>query len=151
MHAFLLFLHLASVIVWVGGMFFAHICLRPVVNAQLQPPQRLQMMASILGRFFPIVAKMIVILFISGFALMSINGFAHAPLNWHLMMALGLTMAAIFSLIYIVFFRRLQGAVAEQDWPKAALAMNRTRQLVLLNLCLGILTTGIATLGGLLG
>ena len=37
----LLFLHLAGVIVWVGGMFFAYFCLRPAAVRVLQPPQRL--------------------------------------------------------------------------------------------------------------
>ena len=34
------FLHLASVIVWVGGMFFAYVCLRPVAASQLAPTHR---------------------------------------------------------------------------------------------------------------
>ena len=41
MRSILLLLHLSGVIVWVGGMFFAHFCLRPVAALQLPPPQRL--------------------------------------------------------------------------------------------------------------
>jgi uncharacterized membrane protein len=52
MNRLLVLIHLLAVIVWIGGMFFAHVCLRPVAAAQLQPPQRLPLLAAILGRFF---------------------------------------------------------------------------------------------------
>ena len=37
------FIHLLPIIVWVGGMIFAHVCLRPAV-AQLEPPVSLRLM-----------------------------------------------------------------------------------------------------------
>jgi uncharacterized membrane protein len=148
MRALLVFIHLAGVIVWVGGMFFAHFCLRPVAAAQLPPPQRLPLLAGVLGRFFPAVAVAVVAILGSGLALMLGPGFARAPVHWHLMTAIGLAMAAIFAIIYLHFFRRLRDSVAAADWPAAAAAMNRIRQLVALNLALGTLTLAVATLGG---
>jgi uncharacterized membrane protein len=148
MHALLVFIHLAGVIVWVGGMFFAHFCLRPVAAAQLPPPQRLPLLAGVLGRFFPAVAIAVVAILGSGLALMLGAGFARAPLHWHLMMTIGLAMAAIFAVIYLSLFRRLRAGVAATDWPAAGAAMNRIRQLVALNLALGALTVTVATLGG---
>ena len=47
-------LHVLSIIVWIGGMVFAHFFLRPAV-AQLEVPQRLQLMHDVLGRFFQTV------------------------------------------------------------------------------------------------
>ena len=44
-------LHLLSIIVWIGGMVFAHVFLRPAV-AQLDVPVRLRLMHDVLGRFF---------------------------------------------------------------------------------------------------
>ena len=41
-HPLLLFLHVAGVVVWVGGMFFAYVCLRPRAASQLEPPPRLR-------------------------------------------------------------------------------------------------------------
>lgn len=38
--SFLLFLHLAGVVLWVGGMFFAYVCLRPTAVKLFEPPQR---------------------------------------------------------------------------------------------------------------
>ena len=49
----LLFLHLVAVAVWVGGMFFAYVCLRPVAAAQLDPPLRLALWVGVFSRFFP--------------------------------------------------------------------------------------------------
>jgi len=45
--------HVLATVVWVGGMFFAHQCLRPVVRAQLEGPQRLRLWNGVFGRFFP--------------------------------------------------------------------------------------------------
>ncbi|NTV95532.1 MAG: hypothetical protein HGA75_08965, partial [Thiobacillus sp.] len=41
--------HVLATVVWVGGMFFAHQCLRPVVLAQLEPPQRLRLWDGVFG------------------------------------------------------------------------------------------------------
>lgn len=147
----LLLLHLAGVIVWIGGMFFAHFCLRPVAAVQLPPPQRLPLLAAVLGRFFVAVAVAIVAILASGFALMAAAGFGHAPIGLHVMMTLGLVMTAIFGIIYFGHFSRLRAGVARQDWPVAGAAMNRIRVLVATNLALGTLTVVVATLGSLLG
>lgn len=151
MRNLLLFIHLAGVIVWVGGMFFAHFCLRPVAAAQLQPPQRLPLLAGVLGRFFIAVAVSIVAILLSGLAALAMAGLAKPPLYWHLMMGIGLIMTAIFGVIYFKFYRALQAGVAMQDWPAAGAAMNRIRILVATNLGLGALTVVVATLGASFG
>lgn len=147
MRQLLIFLHLAGVIVWVGGMFFAHVCLRPVAAEQLPPPQRLPLLTAVLGRFFKAVGLAIAAILGSGLVIMLSAGFAASPLHWHLMMALGLAMTVIFALIAGVFYPRLRAAVGQQDWPVGGAAMNRIRQLVMTNLLLGALTVGVATLG----
>ena len=38
--AFAIFLHVLAVVIWVGGMYFAHQMLRPVAADLLAPPQR---------------------------------------------------------------------------------------------------------------
>ena len=48
-----LFLHVMGVVVWVGGMFFAYMALRPVAASVLEPPQRLTLWAGVFGKFFP--------------------------------------------------------------------------------------------------
>ena len=53
-YALLKTVHVLSIIVWIGGMVFAHFFLRPAV-AQLEPPARLRLMHDVLGRFFQAV------------------------------------------------------------------------------------------------
>lgn len=147
MRSILLLLHLSGVIVWIGGMFFAHFCLRPVAASQLPPPQRLPLLAAVLGRFFTVVVASIVAILGSGFARMADTGFAQAPLHWHAMSGLGVLMATIFGVIYFLHYPRLKAGVAAQDWPGAGAAMNHIRLLVATNLGLGVLTVVVATLG----
>ena len=60
-----LLLHSLAAVIWVGGMFFAHMALRPAIFA-LDPPVRLTLMRSALGRFFPWVLASIAALLVSG-------------------------------------------------------------------------------------
>lgn len=141
----LVLIHLLAVIVWVGGMFFAHFCLRPVAAAQLPPPQRLPLMQAVLGRFFAIVGVAVAVLWISGSVRLAQTG-AGSPWNWHAMTALGLAMSVIFGLIALRFYPRLRAAVAVQDWPAGAQALNAIRALVLTNLILGAVAIALAVL-----
>ena len=70
MHPIFLFFHLIGVVLWVGGMFFAHMTLRPSAAELLQPPLRLPLLAATLGRFFTWVSVSIVLILVSGVAIM---------------------------------------------------------------------------------
>jgi uncharacterized membrane protein len=143
----LLYLHVASVVVWVGGMFFAYVCLRPVAAAQLQPAQRLPLWRGVFDLFLNWVWVAIAVILSSGLAMMLQVGFKSAPFNWHIMFLLGLSMMLIFALVYFVPYRMLGRACDAQDWPAGGAALGRIRKLVGLNLLLGLLNIGIATLG----
>jgi uncharacterized membrane protein len=148
MQQFWILLHLAGVVVWVGGMFFAHFCLRPAALA-LPPPQRLPLMAGALGRFFAWVLAAIGLVWASGLAMMLAAGFGAAPRAWHAMMGVALVMTAIFAVIRFAHYPRLRARVDAADWPAAAVSLNAIRQLVTVNLGLGLLTMAIATVGRL--
>ncbi|MFZ5511505.1 MAG: CopD family protein [Pseudomonadota bacterium] len=150
MKPLLLFLHLASVVLWVGGMFFAYMCLRPVAAQQLQPPQRLPLWAAVFARFFPWVWLAVSLILASGLAMLLQAGFAVAPLNWHAMMTIGIVMMLIFAYVFFVPYGRLRQAVQAQDWQRAGAALNQIRRLVGINLILGFTTVAVATLGQLL-
>jgi len=139
-------IHLLAVIVWVGGMFFAHVCLRPVAAAQLPPPQRLPLLSAVLGRFFAVVGIALVLLWGSGLLRFAQTG-AGIPAHWHAMLGLGAVMTVIFAVIVLRFYRRLRAALAVEDWPQAGKAMNSIRVLVLVNLILGFITVAVAMLG----
>lgn len=144
------FLHLASVVVWVGGMFFAYVCLRPVAASQLEPPVRLKLWAGVFGYFFPWVWGAVLLILLTGTSTLLSVGFAQAPVHWHLMLALGLLMAAVYLYVYFVAYARLKAAVADQRWPDGGAALGKIRQLVGFNLSLGVLTMLMATAGRLL-
>lgn len=143
-HALLVFVHVLGVVVWVGGMGFAHFVLRPSAVQTLQPPQRLPLMAAALGRFFRIVTMAVVAIVISGAWVLLSVGWASAPRAWHVMLGTGLVMAGVFAWIYGRLYPRLRDAVAASEWPQAAAALDRIRRLVLFNLVLGVVTIAVA-------
>ncbi len=145
----LLMLHLAGVAVWVGGMFFAYQCLRPVAAAQLAPPERLRLWDAVLERFFRWVWLAVVLIPASGLATLVTVGMGTAPRHWHVMLLTGTLMIAIFLFVYFAPYAALRRAVAAGDWPAGGAALGRVRQLVGWNLLLGLFTIAVATAGRL--
>jgi len=146
----LLFVHVISIVVWVGGMFFAYQCLRPVAAQQLAPPERLRLWDGVFTRFFPWAWAAAVLLPFSGLSIIGTIGWSAAPLRWHLMLLTGFVMIAIFLLVFFFPFRVLRKSVQAQDWKSGGEALARIRQLVGLNILLGLLTIAIATVGRLI-
>jgi len=102
-----------SIIVWIGGMVFAHFFLRPAV-AQLEPPARLRLMHDVLGRFFQAVLLASLLTLASGVWMLGrvakqvvqSGGSFEMPLAWTVMAVLGVAMVAIFLHIRFALFRR---------------------------------------------
>lgn len=140
----LILLHLSSVIVWVGGMFFAYFCLRPAAAQLIEPSQRLPLWVATFDQFFRMVAVAVALILISGFGMFAQTGFAFAPLGWHIMLALGLAMVGVFGYIYLVLYPRLSGHCEVSAWPAAAAVLNSIRQLVAVNLILAACTVTAA-------
>src|SRR5699024_592184 len=112
-------LHLLAAVVWVGGMFFAYMALRPVVGSLLEPSLRLPLWAQVFGRFFPWVWAAIVVLLVTGLWMIfaGFGGMANVGMHVHLMLALGIVMMLLFGHLYFGPFRRLKQAVASEAWP----------------------------------
>jgi len=142
-------LHVIAVVIWVGGMFFAHQCLRPVAATKLEPPARLNLWVGVFGRFFPWVWASIALVLATGFWMLFavFGGFAGAALYIHVMLALGLVMMAIFMHVFFAPYRRLRKAVAAQDWPAGAKSLAQIRMLVGINTLIGMLTIAIGSGG----
>jgi uncharacterized membrane protein len=135
--------HVLAVMLWVGGMAFAHFFLRPAVQA-LEPPQRLALMQRVLQRFLGAVGLAVLVVLASGVALMAL-GVRGASVN--VMALLGLAMAAIYGHVRWALLPRLLRAVAAQEWPAGAAAMAGVRRWVGINLALGVLVTAVAIVG----
>ncbi len=148
MHQTWLFLHFASVIVWIGGMSFAHFCLRPAAIATLQAAQRLPLMASALGRFFVIVGWSIALLWVSGIAMFleAVSAGARPPWNWNAMAAIAAVMTLVFGAIVLRRHPRMREALQAGDLPAAGAALDGIRRLVVLNLVLGWVIVAVAVL-----
>lgn len=143
----LLFLHFASVVVWVGGMFFAYVCLRPTAVALFEPPQRLALWRGVFARFFVWVWWAVTLIAASGLVMIGQHGFASAPLSWHLMLASGVLMIAIYIHVATGPYVALERAVEDKNWKAGGAALNRIRRMVGVNLILGFVTIAFATLG----
>ncbi len=142
--------HILATVVWVGGMFFAHQCLRPVALAVLEPPQRLRLWRGVFARFFVWVWVAVIVLIGSGkWLIEAMGGGAAMPMHVHAMAGIGYLMAIIFAFIWFVPYRALRQAVDGEDWPGAAAALNRIRLLVGVNLSLGLLNIAVIALGPL--
>ncbi|QNP48502.1 CopD family protein [Diaphorobacter aerolatus] len=138
-------IHLFCIVVWVGGMFFAHFFLRPAVQ-ELDPPVRVKLMRDVLGKFFSVVLILAVLTLLSGIGMIgSVHGMAakagaqfSMPLSWIVMTVLGLIMMAVFGHIRFALYKRLNNAVEARDWAAGGAALASIRKLVALNLALGL-------------
>lgn len=144
-----LILHLLSAVVWVGGMFFAYMVLRPVAAGLLDAPQRLALWAQVFAQFFTWVWFAIITLLLTGYGMLFafFGGMAAAPIYIHIMQGAGLLMMLIFAHVYFAPYRRLRQAVAAQDWPEGGRRLGQIRQLVGINLMLGLLVVTVAAAG----
>ena len=142
-------LHMLSVVVWVGGMFFAYVVLRPEAASQLEPPERLALWAGVFRRFFPWVFICIGLILVTGFwIIVSVyGGFAALGLHIHLMLGIGIVMMLIFLHVFFAPFKRLKQAVAAADWAAGGRHLAQIRVLVGINLLLGVVTIAIGAGG----
>lgn len=147
MESIALILHLFTAVVWIGGMFFAYLVLRPAATG-LEPPQRLALWDRVFAGFFPWVWLAVILLPASGLwiAFRVFGGIGTSPLYVHVMLGLGTLMILLFLHLFFAPYRRFKGAVARADWPAAGEQLVTMRRLVGTNLSLGLLL--IVTTGG---
>lgn len=141
-------LHLLGAIIWVGGMAFAILVLRPSL-AVLEPPQRLLLHAQVFRRFFMIVWHAMPIILVTGWALLFgwYGGFRDAGVHVHVMHLTGVIMAVVFLAIWFGPYAVFRRAMDRGDGPAAAASANRVRLLITLNLALGVVTSIVAGFG----
>ncbi len=140
-------LHVLGAVLWVGGMGFALLAMRPAL-AELEPPARLALNEGALRRFFLVVWHAMPALLLTGWALLFFwyGGFRGAGWHIHLMHGAGLVMAGVFAALFFGPFRDFRAARARGDLPAAANA-ERVRRLVTVNFALGLLTVAVAAWG----
>jgi uncharacterized membrane protein len=141
-------LHALAAVAWVGGMFFAYMCLRPAAGP-LETRLRLALWQRVFGRFFPYVWASIAVLLTSGYAMLFLRfgGFAGAGLHIHVMQATGILMMLLFLHLYFAPWRRFSHAVATGNFDSAAASLNQIRRIVAINLVLGLITIAAGASG----
>src|SRR5690606_5799901 len=139
-------LHLLAALLWVGGMFFAWMILRPAAVAILQAPERLRLWVDVFPRFFRWVWAAVLALPASGLILLHLRfaSFDTAPGYVHAMLGLYLVMLALFLRIALLQLPQLRKAVDAQDWPTGGATLGRIRRLVGVNLLIGLAVVAIA-------
>ena len=142
-------LHVLSAVIWVGGMFFAYVALRPVAASLLEPPQRLTLWSKTLMRFFIWVWLAVLIIPFTGYWMIfsGFNGFAGVAWYVHIMQALGIIMILIFLHVFFAPYMRLRKALKEENYQVASDNLGQIRRFIGINLIIGILT--IITAAGL--
>ena len=142
-------LHLLAAVIWVGGMFFAYMALRPVAASLLEPAQRLPLWSQTFARFFPWVWVSVILLLVTGLWMVKsvFGGFGQAGLYIHLMAGLGILMMLLFMHVFFAPYRRMKQALAGNDMPEAARRLAQIRIIIAINLTLGLIVTVVGVAG----
>ena len=146
--ALLITFHILAAVVWVGGMFFAYVVLRPSAGP-LEPEMRLALWHRVFRRFFPWVWLSIIVLLASGYGMIFfyLGGFAGAGASIHVMQGLGIVMMLLFLHLFFAPWRRFSAAVEKKHFPEAAKFLNQIRYIVATNLVLGLVTIIVGASG----
>jgi uncharacterized membrane protein len=146
--ALLIALHVLAVVVWVGGMAFAYVVLRPSAGA-LESETRLQLWHGVFRRFFPWVWTSIIVLLASGYGMIFVyfGGFAGAGLYIQVMQGIGIVMMLLFLHLFFVPWRRFTHAVTGKHFAEAAKNLEQIRRIVAVNLVLGLITIVVGASG----
>jgi uncharacterized membrane protein len=144
----LLALHILAAVFWVGGMAFAYLVLRPAAGP-LEPAARLPLWRRVFASFLPWVGASIAVLLLSGYGLLFLifGGFRGAPMYVHIMQGTGILMMLLYGHLLSVPWKRFRLAVDGGALPEAAKHLNQIRQLVSINLLLGIITVVVGSTG----
>jgi uncharacterized membrane protein len=136
--------HVLCAVLWVGGMFFAYVVLRPSLSV-LEPMQRIALHTQVFRRFFLIVWHAMPLILISGFTVLYgfYGGPANVPWNINVMMLLGLIMSAVFLVVFFGPYARFRRTT---DRATTTASIERIRKLIGVNLVLGIIVVVVAFL-----
>lgn len=148
MNALAITVHGLTATLWIGGMFFAYVVLRPSLML-LEPPRRLTVWSAVFKRFFPWVWVAALVLPLSGYWVVFtvFGGFSSSPVYVHIMHMMGLVMIGLFVYLYYRPYPVFKQAVIGEEWPAAGAALNRVRHVILVNLVLGLVLLAVVFSG----
>ncbi|WP_322520651.1 CopD family protein [Guyparkeria halophila] len=150
MTGLLMVIHLLSAVLWIGGVFYAYVILRPSVGF-LSGPERISLWDRVFTRFFRWVWVLIAALLISGYGMLfsSFGGFG-SPGYLHGMQLFGWLTIITFAVLAFGPYRQLHLAVAAEDWSRGGEMIPRIRRLVHIIMWLGLVSIAIGGGGAFL-
>lgn len=145
----LIVLHTLAAVVWVGGMFFVYVILRPTAGQLLEPSLRLDLWRGVFRRFFVWVWLAVVLLPITGLWMIFVYLGGIANVGWpvHVMLTLGVIMILLYLHLFFAPYKHLRRAVDAGDHETGARSLNQIRMIVGINLVLGLIVIAVATGG----
>ncbi len=136
----ILSLHLLGMAIWVGGLVWVMVILRPSL-ALLDPTPRVSVHLQSLKRFFRLVWQVVLL---TGWSMEIFREGGFAGADWHInaMQGLGILMALVFAYSYFGPFKKAQRAIR----PKPEI-FESIRSLAGTTLVIGIAVVVVASLG----
>lgn len=145
--AYLIALHSLAATIWVGGLFFLVGILRPAASS-VPLGERLPLLSIALGRFFLWIWIAIIVLIVTGYAMISLlGGMAAVPLYINVMQGLAWVMFLIYGHMFFSPWRRVRAGLNAGAIGDAGRAMNQLRLFATLSLVLGLIVVAVASGG----
>lgn len=148
----IVFLHVLSAVIWVGGMIAIRFAVHPAMQSIDDPDIKLGKNLMLVGRFFHLVIPFILLVFATGFVMaVALQGHhGEQKMTFMLKESVWVVMAANFSWMYLKR-RKAQRLFDQGDLPSAKAAVVLIPKLLLpINIVLGILALWLGiTLRGL--
>ena len=140
--------HVLSVIIWVGGMFFGQVAVRPAMRG-MDTLAAARFWCVLLGRFLPWAWTAIVVLLASGTYMVfnSFDGFSELPWFVQFMMGVGIFMMMLTGHLSFSAFKKLKRAVAAGDAALAEKPLRQIRVIMDVSLILGLLIVIVVMMG----
>lgn len=144
----IIFLHLISAVVWVGGMismrFAAHYAFLDIDT----PPLRLQVVSHALKRLFYIVLLFVVMLIATGAVLVIGYGMKHTDFYYLAHVKEGIWSVMFINLVAMMIRRsKAERAIAQGDYKKAAALLGPIgKVMVPINIVLGVIAIVVGAL-----
>ncbi|MBL4691961.1 MAG: CopD family protein [Magnetovibrio sp.] len=141
-------LHVLAALIWVGGMFFAHMVLRPALM-QEQPGIRLGVWSHVLPRFFKWVWLAILILPVTGFHMvyMDFGDFKTAGQHVSIMHGLFWVMTGLFAYMFFKPYKAFKSDDDSDNFEEGFKHLATIRSIVTINLVLGFVNVIIGVSG----
>lgn len=145
--AYLIALHTLAATIWVGGLFFLVGIMRPAASS-VPLAERLPLLSAAMGRFFLWVWIAIIVMLITGYAMIGLlGGMGAVPLYINVMQGLAWVMFLIYGHMFFSPWKRVRAALHAGALGDAGRAMNQLRLFAGISLVLGLLVVAVASGG----